>query len=368
VKTIAVFNNKGGVGKTTLTYHLGHILAEMGFKTLIIDLDPQCNLTIYGIETEVLHDIWAQEDGFIDDFEAKQKSSKKEYRSLIKEIRSVHFLLKPAEAGGADFAELPPPCELRPRLHLIPGRLTMHMYEDRISTRWSEVYRGDPLAIKTVTRIRWLAEEYAKAYGYDYVIMDTSPSLGILNKAIISTTDCFMIPCVPDMFSLYGIRNIGKALTEWKKEFDTIYHLLSRDKRKNFPDNFVQFVGYSIYNAKKYANVNKWDLARASFNFATQIPDTIRKYISSELRSHLSDELWREPIGGTAIMHSHSTLPNMAQKYHTPIWDLPRQRHLEDTDKATISLNRSSYEDTKEKYELFADDLVNRIELLDILG
>ena len=50
MKIISLFNNKGGVGKSTLAFHLSHILAEMGHKTLIIDLDPQCNLTVFSMD------------------------------------------------------------------------------------------------------------------------------------------------------------------------------------------------------------------------------------------------------------------------------------------------------------------------------
>src|SRR5712671_22277 len=45
MKIISVFNNKGGVGKTTLTFHLAHALGEIGYRVLLMDLDPQCNLT-----------------------------------------------------------------------------------------------------------------------------------------------------------------------------------------------------------------------------------------------------------------------------------------------------------------------------------
>mgnify|MGYP000583774829 CR=1 FL=1 len=57
MKIISVFNNKGGVGKSTLTYHLGAALSEKGKKVLLIDLDPQSNLTLYGLSEERLEKI-----------------------------------------------------------------------------------------------------------------------------------------------------------------------------------------------------------------------------------------------------------------------------------------------------------------------
>ncbi len=74
MKTISIFNNKAGVGKTTLTFHLAHALSEIGKRTLIIDLDPQCNLTILSMDSEVLHKIWEVEDNFIADFESAKNS------------------------------------------------------------------------------------------------------------------------------------------------------------------------------------------------------------------------------------------------------------------------------------------------------
>ena len=70
MKIISVFNNKGGVGKSTLTYHLGYTLAEQGSRVLMVDLDPQCNLTICAMMEEQLHKIWEEEDDFIEDFES----------------------------------------------------------------------------------------------------------------------------------------------------------------------------------------------------------------------------------------------------------------------------------------------------------
>ena len=93
-----------------------------------------------------------------------------------------------------------------------------------------------------MTNIRNICQRYAEINNYEYVLIDTSPSLGILNKVIISTVDGFFVPAQPDMFSLYGIRNIGNALQIWQREFNSIYTLISEEKRSKFPHNFVQFL------------------------------------------------------------------------------------------------------------------------------
>ena len=123
-KIFSIFNNKGGVGKTTLTYHLAHALAEIGKKVLIIDADPQCNLTIQCLEEEVIEKIWAAEDPYIDDFAfAKNKSGEKAYAELLDKTRSLHFYLKPTEDGTEDLSRLPQPLKISQELHMVPGRL-----------------------------------------------------------------------------------------------------------------------------------------------------------------------------------------------------------------------------------------------------
>lgn len=367
MKIISLFNNKGGVGKSTLAFHLSHALAEMGHKTLMIDLDPQCNLTICGMDQESLHEIWMKEDDFIEDFEQALKETKaKTFQEIMNTPRSIHFLLKPSEDGSSEPTEIPPPVLLKKNLDLIPGRLTIHKYENKISERWSGAYTGDPLAIRTITSIRNIAERYANKLDYEYIIIDTSPSLGILNKVIISTVDGFLIPAQPDMFSLYGIRNIGNSLSLWSKEFNTMFSLISEEKRKKFPQKFVRFLGYTIYNAKKYSGTTPWDLATAHYNYAKQIPGTVKQYINNSIRNHLSAEQANNPIGDTSVMHSHNTLPSMAQKYHCPIWEVPDLDNLDSGDSATILGNADRYyRPLKTKYRDFANCLIKRISTLD---
>lgn len=367
MKLLSVFNNKGGVGKTTLTFHLAHALAAAGHKVLLLDADPQCNLTIYSIPVEKIHEIWKKEDRSIavgvEEF--KKSASAGEYEELLSKPRSLHFLLQPTIDGTGEYDHLPPPMKLTANLHIIPGRLSLHEFEEKISSRWSDAYRGDALAIRTITRIRTIAEEYSRKNKYDYVIVDTSPSLGSLNKTIISTVDGFFVPAAPDMFSLYGIRNIGSSLRKWHEEFDIIYKLISKDKRKLFPKYFVQFLGYTIYNAKKYTKAgSKWNLAQAHLKYALAIPDIIQKYIGPDLRKNISDEVLAQPIGGESIMHSHNTFPALAQHYRVPMWKIPSLAMIEKEHQNTINGQKPDILSTKGKYEAFTKALIERVNLL----
>lgn len=369
MKIISLFNNKGGVGKSTLGYHLGFALSALGKKTLMIDLDPQCNLTICGIETEYLHSIWQEEDPFIDDFE----KAFKENQSILESPRSIHFLLKPTEDGLSDFDVLPPTVILNNNLDLIPGRLSIHKYENKLAERWNGAYQGDNLSIRTITKVRELCNLYTAKNNYDFIIIDTSPSLGILNKTIISTVDGFFIPAQPDMFSLYGIRNIGNSLELWKKEFDTIYNLISSDKRNKFPQNFVQFLGFTIYKAIKYSGGdNIYDLAQAHFSYVEKIPRIIEEYIKEPNRIHLNDLQLNTPIGGSSVIHSHNTFPSVAQSLNCPIWEVPevytkmrRENPQILIEKEIRPINHASYgryRETKGKYISFTESLLERIQ------
>ena len=60
IPTLTFFNNKGGVGKTTLVYHLSWMFSELGIKTLVVDCDPQANLTAALMKDELLVDLFAE--------------------------------------------------------------------------------------------------------------------------------------------------------------------------------------------------------------------------------------------------------------------------------------------------------------------
>ncbi|HEY9300412.1 MAG TPA: hypothetical protein VIQ31_29430, partial [Phormidium sp.] len=90
----------------------------------------------------------------------------------------------------------------------------------------------------------------------------------------------------------------------------------------------------------------------------------VRDYISSEVRQHLDEKMINEPIGGQAVMHTHNTLPSMAQKYRVPIWQVPDVTDLEKEDVSTIRGNQAIYKATKDAYKIFTEDLLTRVNRL----
>lgn len=374
MKIISSFNNKGGVGKSTLSYHLGCALGIMGKRVLFVDLDPQCNLTISAMFEDELEEIWKEEDPYMDDYlDAKSKMIN---GKLFDSPRSVHFLLKPVEEGFTDFSVLPPAKFVGENVYLLPGRLSLHKFESKLSERWNGLYQGESLSIRTVTAFRALCEKYADKYNIDYVIVDTSPSLGIMNKTIISTVDGFFIPTFPDMFSLYGIKNIGNSLELWKKEFDTIYKLISDNKISRFPKKFVQFIGFTIYNAKKYTsqkNNNEFNLASAHSRYASLIPVTISKNIRKENTVPIASGRIAKPIGGLSVMYTHNTYPSVAQGLKCPMWEVPKvymemkknnPKYLEENQIEVNNGSFNNYQKTRDSYVAFAKDLIARVEKL----
>jgi len=322
-------------------------------------------LTLYGLTERQLEEIWSEEEDFIVDYQAaKIKYSKEAFDKFHKKNHSIHYLIKPIEDGESDEPSLSEPVHLMNGLDLIPGRLTLHLFENKLSKNWSEAFLGDPQAIRTVTAIRKKCEEYAEKYKYDIVLIDTSPSLSALNKVIISNSDCFIIPCAPDMFSDYGIRNIGSALSVWKKEFETMYSLLSDSKRKYFPESFVKLIGYTVYNAKKRSDAqNDLNIALAHYNYASKIPNTIRNHIPKSCLIGDNYSLFEHSLGSNAVIHGHGTLPTMAQKYRKPMWLVPDDLDL-GGDRGTIKGNTGKFYATKNGYHRLALDVLDRLEVL----
>lgn len=354
---ISIFNNKGGVGKTTLLYHIGAALAELGKKVLMIDLDPQCNLTIQSMCEEKIQKIWDEEEDFIADFKNAQEKIKN-FEEYVLEEHSIHFILKPLEDGAGDIL-LSSPVNLMDNLDIIPGRLSLQFFESLISQRWSEAFTGSALSARIIASVKQVCEIYSEKYKYDYILLDTSPSLGDLNKISVTLSDYFIIPCSPDIYSIYGIRNIGRSLAKWVQNFGVLFSLLSPVQRKLFPEHLVKLLGFTLYKAQKRADANNpLKIPQAHYNHAVSIPSEIKKNIPESL--FVGDNVLNN-MGGSSVIYTHNTYPSLAQKYHVPMWKIP-EISLDAADLPTVQPNRARFYETKKEYESFVADMIARIE------
>ncbi len=153
MKMIAVFHNKGGVGKSTLLFHTACALAEQGHKILMMDLDPQSNLSLYGLSDSNLQTIWEKEESVIlDGFPIGTNTFNTSQNDLLSSPRTIHFLLKPVESGVDDYNVLPPAKQLFENLSLIPGRITLSQFESILADRWTISPDENVLAIRTITQ------------------------------------------------------------------------------------------------------------------------------------------------------------------------------------------------------------------------
>lgn len=206
--SVALFNNKGGVGKTTLTYHLAHMLQRIGRHVLAVDLDPQSNLTAAFLDEEVLETLWQEPAG-----------------GPGVAAATVAAAVKPIMEGLGDVLPCRP-VTLADGLWLLAGDLTLSSFEDRLSEAWPKGFTGDPAALRTTTAFHRIITQAAEHVAADIILMDVGPNLGAINRASLLTADTVLIPLAADLFSLRGLSNLGPTLRAWR----TTWH------RKVLPD------------------------------------------------------------------------------------------------------------------------------------
>ncbi|MBM0225220.1 MULTISPECIES: ParA family protein [Micromonospora] len=202
--SVALFNNKGGVGKTTLTYHLAHMLQRLGHRVLAVDLDPQSNLTAAFLDEEDLEQVWREPNGVtVSPGESGQAPT-------------VAAAVKPIMEGMGDIR----PCEPVPiaeGLWLLAGDLTLSSFEDRLSEAWPKGFTGDPAALRTTTAFHRILQTAGREVDADIALIDVGPNLGAINRAALLAADTVLVPLAADLFSLRGLRNLGPTLRMWRR-------------------------------------------------------------------------------------------------------------------------------------------------------
>lgn len=202
MKTIALFNNKGGVSKTTTTFHLGWKLAEGGYKVLIVDTDPQCNLTGLCLNT---------------DKENKLMKFYQENEYNIKNSLSPVFdsKLEPMKAAKCyNFEE-------NTNLFLLPGHIDFSEYDATYSI--AENLTGTLFMFQNVPgALRNLLQLTATEYNLDYILLDMSPSISATNANILMESDYFLLPCAPDYFCYMAIDSLTRVFPRWNSTYNKL--------------------------------------------------------------------------------------------------------------------------------------------------
>ena len=201
---LVIFNHKGGVGKTTLTVNLAAALAEQGKKVLLVDSDPQANLTSYLVSDDVV-------DALLDESDGAQGNT-------------LWSALKPVSEGTGDPRNISA-LERYERIHLLAGDIRLAEFEATLGAAWGECFQRRLRGFRTTTSLSDVVSAAAASVSADVIFYDAGPNIGPLNRAILLDSDYFIIPAAADLFSLRAIKTLGHTLAEWISDATTIAEL-----------------------------------------------------------------------------------------------------------------------------------------------
>ncbi|MEK7730043.1 MAG: AAA family ATPase [candidate division KSB1 bacterium] len=220
--TVVFFNNKGGVGKTSLVYHLAWMYAEHGLKVIAADLDPQANLTSMFLEEEILEKLWPEGE----------------------HPQSILGAIKPIIKGVGDIAA-PHIEEVSENIGLVVGDLGLSTFEDKLSDAWPRCLDRDEAAFRIISAFYRILVHVALARNANVILIDVGPNLGAINRAAIIAAKYVVVPLAPDLFSLQGLRNLGPSLRRWREEWR---ERLQKNPEPNLilPEVGMQPLGYVI--------------------------------------------------------------------------------------------------------------------------
>ena len=290
MKTIALFNNKGGVGKTTLVYHLAHMLSRLDYPTLAVDLDPQANLTSAFFDENFLERIWEAEG------------------------TTILSCVNPILEGTGDIRE-PVPWDVAEGLWVLAGDLGLSRFEDKLSDSWPKGYNNDQAALRATSAFHRITARASAEVKASVALFDVGPNLGAINRSALLAADFLLIPLAADLFSLQGLRNLGPTVRAWREQWNLVRHLNDGKTSIDLPLGTMEPAGYIVLQhavrldrpVKAYA---KW---------LDRIPAVYSEAVLGNASSRTDDS---DDSHLLATLRNFRSLMPMAQDARKPMFDL----------------------------------------------
>lgn len=313
MKTIAFFNNKGGVGKTSLVYHLAWMYADQGVRTLAVDLDPQANLSAMFLDEERLAGFW------------EGSGQTTIYESLLPLMNRTGDIVPPHVEQVAE------------RLGLVCGNLALSRFEDLLSENWPKCLDGQEAAFRVITAFHRIIEQAANAHSADLILVDVGPNLGAINRSALIASEQVVLPLAPDLFSLQGLKNLGPSLREWRKGWEKRLGELPASSRISVPSGKMMPVGYVVMQH----GIRDSRPVKAYMRWMDRIPFVYREAILDEAISCQVPSVATDPCCLAQLKHYRSLMP-LAMEANKPMFFL---KAADGAIGAHVEAVRSCYQD-----------------------
>lgn len=295
---IAFFNNKGGVGKTTLVYHLAWAYADLGVRVLAVDLDPQSNLTGLSVPEERLVTLWA------DDPEQR---------------RSIYGAVSPILDGLGDIQEAHTEA-LGSRLHVLVGDVLLAGFEAKLAETWPKCLDRDIASFRAQSAFARLIKNAALKVGAQLVLIDVGPNLGAINRSALLAARWVITPLGADFFSIQGLRNLGPVLRDWREEWAD---RRKRNPNKNLvlPQGAMEPAGYVVTQQ----NLHGGEVSNAYRKWMNRLPEEYAKLIAAQQDdsdNHEPDHFEHGESWELGIVKHYRSLMAMAHSARKPVFHL----------------------------------------------
>lgn len=317
VPVIAFFNNKGGVGKTSLVYHLAWMYADLGIRIVTADLDPQANLSAAFLSEGRLETLWRDDNyaqtiyGSINPLIDGTGDIATPHIELIEE--GIYQLsLLDEETLSLSSGSL---------IALLAGDLALSQFEDQLSDAWPRCLDGDPRAFRVISAFWRIIQKAAELHQARLVLMDLGPNLGAINRAALIAADYVVMPLSPDLFSLQGLRNLGPTLNRWRKGWhDRLDKWQSIPPRRatetlELPNGTMEPAGYIVLQ-----HVVRMDRPVKAYDYwIAQIPQEYRQSVLRQTLNHAIIPITDDQHCLALLKHYRSLMP-LAQEAHKPMF------------------------------------------------